>query len=118
MGMQLIDVFLADFGPNSGPIIAALAQRMIRENLSPEDILRAYEEHIYAARSRYNSATEPKLSCPVCAAVLEAQPLCPHTSPHWRTAIACSKDDCAYHGLSTRPLDYLLRNGLDSVEER
>lgn len=65
--------------------------------------------------------TQPQdgMVCPRCGAALELQPLCPHVSPHWRTAVACSSDACTYHGLSVHPVPYLLRHGLvDNVEER
>ena len=101
----------------------ALTQQAEAEGINSMPILRErlhdhLRQRLLAARVDQRRSMPLQLSCPRCGSPLELQPLCPQVSPHWRTACACTADDCAYQGLSAQPLDYLLRHGLDSVEER
>lgn len=101
----------------------ALTQQAEAEGITSLPILRErlhdhLRERLLAAKNEQRQRQIPAPLCPRCGAPLELQPLCPQVSPHWRTACACTADDCAYQGLSAQPLDYLLRHGLDSVEER
>ena len=122
------EVIIDILGPTHLATAEALCSTMLERGVSPAQLLDAIREYnaravaAMAAQAAAEAPPEPVPPagqfCPRCGSQLALQPLCPHVSPHWRTAVACSNDDCAYHGLSTRPLDYLLRNGLENVEER
>lgn len=104
-------------------LYAALTQQAEAEGINSLPVLRErlhdhLRQRLLAARVEQRRSLPLQLSCPRCGSPLELQPLCPQVSPHWRTAVACTDDDCAYHGLSTEPLDSLWRHGLTSVEER
>ena len=102
----------------------SLAQQAEAEGINTLPILRErLHEHLrqrlLAARVDQRRAVSRAPVCPRCGSPLEMQALCPKVSPHWRTAIACTSDSCAYHSLSTHTAGHLLRNGLASqVEER
>ena len=84
-----------------------------------EAIQSGLRAQLQAAQTQSAEPVIKQPSCPRCSSPLELQSLCPQVSPHWRTAIACTSDSCAYHSLSTHTAGHLLRNGLSSqVEER
>lgn len=122
MGMRITERdFFAPLSDGQIQMIPVLLNRMREHGIDIADVAELYDEYIAAAAAAMRGARDQALDallCPRCGAPLELQPLCPQVSPHWRTACACTADDCTYKGLSTRPLDYLLRHGLDSVEER
>ena len=100
---------------------AALIAQAEASGLSLPQLREAIQAHLrnqlQTARSADTAVKPP--SCPRCGSPVELQALCPKVSPHWRTAIACTSDSCAYHSLSTHTAGHLLRNGLASqVEER
>lgn len=100
---------------------AALIGQAEASGLSLPQLREALQAHLLD-QMQASKRVEPAImqpSCPRCGAPLEMQALCPKVSPHWRTAIACTSDSCAYHSLSTHTAGHLLRNGLASqVEER
>ena len=100
---------------------AALIAQAEASGLSLPQLREAIQAHLrnqlQTARSADTAVKPP--SCPRCGSPVELQALCPKESPHWRTAVAGTSDPCIYHGLSTHPAGYLLRNGLaGQVEER
>lgn len=128
--------FFAAFGPHAATI-AAMAAKMIRLGLSPEDVLRLYDEHVEAMaadmipatpeerdraagrdvtpspdtrRTEGQADTEHRLgACPRCGAEVWGIRKCPHIAPPWRTFLACDNETCAYHGKSRLTVDELRR---------
>ena len=123
------DVIIDILGPAHLATAEALCGMMLERGVTPAQLLDAIREYnaragaAMAAQAAAEAPPEPVPPagqfCPRCGSQLALQPLCPHVSPHWRTAVACSNDDCAYHGLSVHNLPYLLQHGIDdNVEER
>ena len=119
MGMLMLD--FAAYTPAHLQSAAALIGQAEASGLSLPQLREALQAHLRDQMQASKSA-EPAIkqpSCPRCGSPLEMQALCPKISPHWRTAIACTSDSCAYHGLSTHPAEHLVRTGLAGhVEER
>ena len=138
------DDFFAAFGPHAATV-AAVAAKMIRLKLSPEDVLRLYDAHVEAMaadmipatpeerdraagraappdpdtrRPEGQADTEHRLgACPQCGAEVWGIKKCPHISPPWRTFLACDNDACGYHGKSRLTVDVLRRQWPVGVEE-
>ena len=120
--------------------IMGFVARMRDLGLSPEDVLRLYDEWMaermvdmvpaaeapgFAAppdpdvrRPEGQADTEHRLgACPKCGAEVWGIRKCPHVSPPWRTFLACDNPDCAYHGKSRLTVDELRRVWPVGVEE-
>ena len=126
--------------------IADAATRMRDMGLTPEDVLRLYDEWMAermadmipateADRARAARAvkkatadadtrrrpgqadTEHRLgACPVCGSEVWGIKKCPHIAPPWRTFFACDNDDCAYHGRSRLTVEALRRKWPEGAE--
>lgn len=98
--------------------IALAARYMADHNLTPQDVLTAYDAWLarmspaaakaQPRRSRAGDRVQLARACPKCGGTVEMLQLCPQSSPHWRTQMACMVDGCDWHDLSTLPLDALL----------
>lgn len=135
-GSGILDIF----GPHAS-LVAAVAARMRDLGLTPEDVLRLYDEWMaermadmipaaeapeFAAppdpdtrRPEGQADTEHRLgACPRCGAEVWGIKKCPHVSPPWRTFLACDNDEtCGYHGRSRLTVDELRRVWPVGVEE-
>ena len=111
--------------------VAAVAQYMADHNLTPQDVLSAYDawltkmspaaaakpKTVASRRSRAGDKAQLAHVCPKCGGAIEMVQLCHISSPHWRTQLVCMTDDCDWHGLSPLPLDALLSAGPDGIQQ-
>ena len=125
--MRLFDVFAGQ-----AATVAAAAARMRDLGLTPDDVLREYDEWMAARmadmipaaeapefaaptdpdtrRPEGQADTEHRLgACPRCGAEVWGIRKCPHIAPPWRTFLACDSETCGYHGRSRLTVDELRR---------
>ena len=133
--------FFEMFGPQAA-IAATAARRMIDLGLTPEDVLRLYDEWMaermqgmipasdadqaraVEARATGNVRRRPGQAdaefllgpCPRCGRQVWGIKKCPHISPPWRAFFACDSDDCAYHGRSRLTVEALRRKWPEGAE--
>lgn len=135
--------FFSIFGPHSATIAAA-CEKMRDLGLTPDDVLRLYDEWMEeltrymipatpqdrarAAKAAANATgnirrrpgqadAEHRLgACPRCGGEVWGIKKCPHIAPPWRTFFACDNDDCAYHGRSRLTVDELRRRWPEGAE--
>lgn len=135
--------FFDTFAPQAGTVVAAAA-RMRDLGLTPEDVLRLYDEWMAEQMADMIPATEADKAraakavelargnvrrrpgqadaehrlgaCPVCGSEVWGIKKCPHITPPWRTFFACDSDDCAYHGRSRLTVEALRRKWPEGAE--
>lgn len=123
---------------------ATVARRMIDLGLTPDDVLRLYDEWMDARMADMIPATEADKAraaqaverargdvrrrpgqadtefrlgaCPVCGSEVWGVTKCPHIAPPWRTFFACDSDNCGYHGRSRLTVEALRRRWPDGAE--
>lgn len=124
--------------------IALAAEKMRDMGLTPDDVLRLYDEWMAeqmrdmipaaeAERARAEKAVERALgnvrrrpgqadaelrlgACPKCGSEVWGIKKCPHIAPPWRVFFACDNDDCAYHGKSRLTVEALRRKWPEGAE--
>ena len=125
------------FGPHAA-MVAAVAAKMQELSLTPDDVLRLYDEYMAemmadmvpassedatppdpdTRRPEGQADTEYRLgACPRCGAEVWGIKKCPHITPPWRTFLACDNPDCSYFGRSRLTVDVLRRQWPTGVEE-
>lgn len=135
--------FFDRFAPNAATVAAAAAE-MRDLGLTPEDVLRLYDEWMDARMADMIPATEADRAnasqaveqargdirrrpgqadaehrlgeCPKCGAEVWGIKKCPHIAPPWRTFFACDNDDCSYHGRSRLTVEALRRRWPEGAE--
>lgn len=118
--------------------VALAAEKMIDMGLSPDDVLRLYDEWMtermrdmipapasVAVREPLPDTRQPagqadreyRLgACPKCGADVWGIRKCPHVSPPWQTFFACDGESCGYHGKSRLTIEALRRRWPEGVE--
>lgn len=129
--------FFDIFGAHAA-IVAAAAARMRDQGLTPDDVLRLYDELMAARMANMTPAaprpepaapdpntrrpegqadTEYRLgACPRCGGEVWGVKKCSHISPPWRTFLACDSETCTFHGRSRLTVDVLRRQWPVGVE--
>lgn len=131
---------LFDLFAGQAATVAAAAAKMRDLKLTPDDVLRLYDEWMTARkvdmvpaaeapefaappdpdtrRPEGQADTEHRLgACPRCGAEVWGIRKCPHIAPPWRTFLACDNETCGYHGRSRLTVDELRRVWPVGVEE-
>lgn len=117
--------------------LASFVRRMRDMRLTPDEVLRLYDEWMAARMADMVPATQNNAkrvamavevrhkagdvvqmpdACPRCGATVELLQLCHLASPVWRTQLACMADGCAWHGKSKLPIDVLIAAGAKNIK--
>lgn len=139
----LMNDFFATFGPLSATVATA-CEKMRDLGLTPDDVLRLYDEWMDEQMADMITATEADKAkaakeverargdirrhpgqaddehrlgaCPKCGSPVWGIKKCPHIAPPWRTFFACDGEQCAYHGRSRLTVEQLRRKWPEGAE--
>lgn len=134
MGVQMSGILPIFAGQEA--VVATAAAKMRDLGMSPDDVLREYDEWMAERMRDMVPAPEPAQAdvgnvrrrpgqadaehrlgaCPVCGSEVWGIKKCPHITPPWRTFFACDSDDCGYHGRSRLTVEALRRKWPEGAE--
>lgn len=138
--------FFDHYSGGSAATIADAAARMRDMGMTPDDVLRLYDEWLAERMADMIPATEADRAraaravkkatadadtrrrpgqadmehrlgaCPVCGSEVWGIKKCAHISPPWRTFFACDNETCPYHGRSRLTVEALRRKWPEGAE--